>query len=440
MPKIPPQAIASEKVILASLLVCQGLIDDVIEDIEASMFYYPANKKIMAAIEALYSQSKHIDLVSVSEELKKASRWSAVDLTAYLAELMEEVSTSRGISTHIAIVKNKYDLRRIIEISQLSIQGGHENDANSEDILSTAEGKLLEIYQKNEKVKACHVSYTIGETLEGIQEAMSRGGTPKITTGFTALDEITGGLHGGEMVVVASRPGMGKTSLGLNILANCKQPSAFFSIEMPKTQLTQRLFSRYSNVPLYKIRNGKLSRDEIERIQKSTEIITSLPLYIDDSYRLTIPILRSKLRRLLRKYEIKVAAIDYLQIMTSDSKGKSTTESTTELSHGIMGLAKELNIAIIVLAQLSRGPENRPLDQRRPTPSDLRDSGAIENDAHLIVFPYRNYFYTKNEDEKNNAELIIAKQRNGPSGVHVDVYFDGETTNFRDKNKEDEIF
>ena len=386
----------------------------------------------MNAIEALYSSSKEIDLLTVRNHLKASQKVEEAGGDVYFSELMSEVSTTLNLSTHIEIVQGKFDVRRIIETCNNALTCAYDPKVDPVELLGGIESGIQSICEKNEKTKAVHLSETIGPSLKNISEARKRGGIPEIPTGFKKLDELTGGFHGGDLVIIAARPGMGKTSLALNIAEYCGVPASFFSVEMPNIQLTQKIQSKLANVPLFKIRNGLVNDREFETINRVSTQVASLPIYVDDDGYLNIVTFRSKLRRLIRKHNVGLGIIDYLQIMKGLVKNQEPVRRITEITGTLKAIAKEFNIPIIALSQLNRALENRPLNSRRPKLSDLKDSGSIEQDADMILFPYRHEVYSKDASDKGKAEIIIAKQRNGPTDISCEVVFEGPITTFRD--------
>jgi len=428
--KIPPQAPAFEKVILASFLVIPSTLDEYIEDVEPSIFYAPIHVKIMEAIQALYSSSKAVDIVSVVEQLKVSQIEDLGPYQDLLGELMSDIDTNHTLSSHIELVKSKFDLRRVIKVCNKGMQDSYLSDAVSDDVLAEAEGGLLEIYEKSEKSKPEHISKISMETLSDIKKGMEDSESiPGIRTGFKQLDKLTGGFRGGESIIMAGRPGSGKSSFALSVALNCGVPAAVFSLEMPKNQLDFKFKSYCSGVPLFKIRNMHLSSNEFMQVQAATNQIANLPIYIDDKPGLKIPELRSKLRRLKKRYGIKIAFIDYLQLMRGHKKTHSREQEISSISSSLKELSKELDIPIISLAQLSRAVEMR--SDKKPMLSDLRESGSLEQDADMVLFIHRPEMYGETPENKGDATIIIGKQRNGPT-TDVDIKFDKNTTYFHD--------
>lgn len=426
-PKIPPQATSFEKVILASLLVIPETLDEYIEDLDSSIFYSPSHMRIMEAIQVLYSSSKAVDIVSVVEQLKVSQVEDVEPYQAILSDLVSEVDTNPTLSSHIEVVKSKFDLRRVIKVSSKAVNDSYEADAVSDEVLATAEGGLLEIYEKSEKSKPEHISKIALKTLREIEEQEGKDGPPGVPSGFTKLDNLTTGFHGGELIIVAARPGMGKTSLVLAMARNCGVPAAIFSLEMPKAQISVKLKSMESGIPLLRIRGGYLNDEEKVSLKTAVNKMCNYPIHVDDTPGLRMPELRSKLRRLKKSQGVKIALVDYLQLMRGHEKHQSREQEISSISRALKELAKELDMPIIALSQLSRAVEYRSV--KRPQLSDLRESGAIEQDADMVMFIHRPEMYDDEPQHKGVAEIIIGKQRNGPT-TFVEVSFEKNTTTF----------
>ena len=425
--KIPPQSLASEKVILASFLTIPDTVDDYIQDIGNEHFYNVKHNIIMSSIEALYGRSDAIDLVTVSNHIKSLNKHDMDEIDTLLSTLVSEIDTNRNLSTHIKIVREKYDLRKVIVASQEAMEAAYSKDAESSKIISNLDSAVLDIYSKSEKSEPEHVSKVVIESLKKVRNIKEGKVEPGYKTGFKELDDLTGGVREGELIILAARPSVGKTSLALSMSRNMKEPNAVFSLEMPKDQLGMKLKSFVSRVALFKIRNGFINDEEYLKLQQATNSISNLPIHIDDTPAINIIQLRGKVRKLIKKYGTKVVFIDYLQLMKAHKKVQSREQEIASISAALKELAKELKIAIIALSQLSRYVEQRK--DSRPMLSDLRESGAIEQDADMVLFLYRGEIYEETPENKGVGEIIIGKQRNGPTTT-VKVNFDKNTTLF----------
>lgn len=434
--KMPPSSLETEKSIIASMLVSPKIIDEYIEDISSEIFYSQKNRTIMEAIQALYSSSKQIDTLTVLNQLKASESVEQAGGDVYLSELMSGVSTTLNLSTHIETVQGKFDVRRIIETCNSALSDAYAPNVDAVELLGRTESSLLEIYERSEKGKFEHISKLIVPSLDEINKIRQNGGKLEMPTGFEYADKLTGGHHAGELTILAGRPGMGKTAIMMDLAINSGVPCAVFSLEMPKLQLAQRLQARFSKVPMFVMRNGSITDSQFDSVSKVSTELSKLQIHIDDTPGLNILVLRSKLRRLIKKHGIKLVFIDYLQLMNGIIKNQETTRKLEDTTKALKELTKELNIHIVALAQLNRGLEKRPIGSRRPQLSDLKGSGSIEQDADVVLFIYRHYMYTNAESDKHLGELIISKQRSGPSGVLCDIIFDNSITSFRDIDPE----
>lgn len=438
--RIPPQSIGTEKIIIASILTYPDILDDYSDKLKPEYFYTPKHETTVRAIEWLFRQGKPLDIVSVSERIESDSAGDMTHLTAYLSEVLSTMSVYRNLDSYFDVLISKFNMRKMIEVSQRTIEDCYNPELKQDDILNTAESGLMSIHDHFEAIKTVHIIETFDKFMEELDPAKNPIGKIDYPTGFKELDELTGGHHRGEMTVIGGRPGMGKTSLMMDFLINVKKRCLFFSCEMPKIQITQRYVSQLSGIPVYKIRNRFLSDVDRYEIKQSLITLSKTMIWIDDDPIMTIPKMRSRIRKQIKQNKIEFVAVDYLQLMRGTAKNQSINDKTTEISNGIMALAKEFDLPILIGSQLSRDIEKRPKDHRRPVMADLRDSGSIEQDAHVVLFPYRNYVYSNLPDEKYDAEIIIGKQRNGPSGVSINVGYKPEITHFYNKQEQQKMF
>jgi replicative DNA helicase len=426
--KIPPQALDLEEVVLGAMLIDKKGVDEIIDILHPEVFYREAHQHIYQAIFSLFESSEPIDLLTVSAELKKSGKLDAVGGNHYLIGLTQKVASSAHIEFHARIILQKYIQRSLIKISNEIIQEAYDESTDVFDLLDAAESKLYDVTQGNIKRSAETAQNLVIQAKKKIEEIANKEGLSGVPSGFDQLDKLTSGWQPSDLVIVAARPGMGKTALTLsmarNIAVNGQIGVAFFSLEMSSVQLITRLISAETGLSSEKLRTGKLEKHEWEQLNVKVKALESAPLYIDDTPSLSIFDLRAKARRLASQHQIKLIIIDYLQLMTagSNQKGGNREQEISTISRNLKALAKELNIPVIALSQLSRAVETRG-GTKRPILSDLRESGAIEQDADIVSFIYRPEYYqiTEWDDEERSsttgqAEFIVAKHRNGGLG------------------------
>ncbi len=423
--KLPPQALDLEEAVLGSMMIDKKGIDDVIDILHPDAFYKEAHHKIYKAIIKLFEDSQPIDLLTVSNQLRTEGDLEFVGGDFYLINLTQKVSSSAHIEFHARIILQKYIQRRLISISSEIIKESYDETVDVFDLLDTAEGKLFEVTQGNLKKSSEKSEDLVKQAIDKIQEISNKEGMSGIASGFFKVDEITSGWQPSDLIIIAARPGMGKTafvmSMAKNIAINFKQGVAIFSLEMSSIQLITRMISSETNLTSEKLRKGNLMAHEWEQLNVKVKDLSEAPLYIDDTPSLSIFDLRAKARRLVSQHDIKIIIIDYLQLMTTGTNTKSGNreQEISNISRNLKALAKELEVPVIALSQLSRAVETRG-GSKRPLLSDLRESGAIEQDADIVSFIYRPEYYKLTEwddEERSNcegqAEFIIAKHRNG---------------------------
>lgn len=443
---LQPQALDVEKVVLGALMIDKDAFSIISEILNPDTFYEPRNKKIFTAIRSLNMNEYPVDIMSVTEELKKEGTLEDVGGPAYIIELSSHVASSAHIEYHARILAQKFLARQLISFASNIETKAFDETVDVNELMQEAEGSLFELSQRNMKKDYVQIDPVITKAVEILQKASANsGGLTGVPTGFAKLDEKTSGWQSSDLVIIAGRPAMGKTSFALslakNIAVDYQTPIAFFSLEMNNVQLVNRLISNVCEIPGNKMLNGQLSPDEWERLDKNIRRLQGAPLYIDDTAGLSIFELRTKARRLVREKGVKIIMIDYLQLMNaSGMRFGSRQEEVSKISQSLKGLAKELDIPILALSQLNRTVENREgLDGKRPQLSDLRESGAIEQDADMVLFVHRPEYYHIVEDDKGNdlrgmAQIIIAKHRKGATG-DVLLKFRGEFTRFQDPEK-----
>ena len=423
--KIPPQAIDLEEVVLGAMMIDKKGVDEVIDILSPDAFYKDANKHIFEAIFKLFENSEPIDLLTVSSQLKKDGKLELVGGDFYLISLTQRVSSSAHIEFHARIILQKFIQRSLIKISNEIIEDAYDETKDVFDLLDQAEAKLYEVTQGNIKKSTETAQSLVIQAKKKIEEISNKEGMSGVPSGFDKLDKLTSGWQESDLIIVAARPGMGKTALTLsmarNIAVGHNIPVAFFSLEMASVQLITRLISSETGLSSEKLRTGKLEKHEWEQLNVKVKALEKAPLFIDDTPSLSIFDLRAKARRLASQYGIRMIIIDYLQLMTAggSQKGGNREQEISTISRNLKALAKELSIPVIALSQLSRAVETRG-GSKRPLLSDLRESGAIEQDADIVSFIYRPEYYKIDEwdDEERSptegqAEFIIAKHRNG---------------------------
>jgi len=423
--RIPPQAIDLEEAVLGAMLIDEKGVNEVIDILSPDVFYKKAHQLIFESIQRLFRESEPIDLLTVSADLKKNKNFETIGGDFYLINLSQKVSSSAHIEYHSRIIQQKFIQRKLITISNEIIQKSYNESTDVIDLLDEAESKLYDIAQNNIKGTSETAQNLVVQAKNRIEEISKQEGLSGISTGFDKLDKLTSGWQPSDLIIVAARPGMGKTALALSMARNVsvqkKIPVAFFSLEMSSVQLITRLISSETGLSSDKLRTGKLADHEWQQLNIKVSDLESAPLYIDDSAALTIFELRAKARRLASSHGIKLIIIDYLQLMNlgSSTKAGNREQEISTISRNLKALAKELNIPVIALSQLSRAVETRG-GTKRPILSDLRESGAIEQDADIVSFLYRPEYYgiTEWDDDmktpsEGQGEFIVAKHRNG---------------------------
>jgi replicative DNA helicase len=443
---LQPQALDVEKAVLGALMIDKDAYAVVCEMLYPDSFYEPRNQKIYAAIRDLAMGEKPIDIMTVAEQLARNGDIDAVGGPIYITELSSRVSSSANIEYHARIVAQKFLARQLISFASDVETKAFDETIDVDELMQHAEGALFELSQKNMKKDYTQIDPVVKSAIDIIQKASSNtDGITGVASGYYKLDDITSGWQASDLVIIAGRPAMGKTSFALsmakNIAADYKVPMAFFSLEMSNVQLVQRLISNCCEIQGSKLLNGQLRRDEWDRLDNRVNTLLGAPIFIDDTPGLSVFELRTKARRLVREHGVKLIMIDYLQLMNANGmRFSSRQEEVSTISRSLKGLAKELDIPILALSQLNRGVEAREgLEGKRPQLSDLRESGAIEQDADMVLFVHRPEYYHIYQDDNGRdlhgmAQIIIAKHRKGATG-DVLLTFRGEFTRF--ENPED---
>jgi replicative DNA helicase len=424
--KLPPQVLDLEEAVLGAMMIDKKGVDEVIDILQPDAFYKEGHKYIFEAIVQLFTDTQPIDLLTVSAQLRKNAKLELAGGDFYLIQLTQKISSSAHIEFHSRIILQKFIQRSLIRMSSDIIEESYDETTDVFDLLDKAESKLYEVTQGNIKRSSETAQSLVLQAKKRIEEIANQKGLSGVETGFTKLDAITSGWQPSDLIIIAARPGMGKTafvlSMARNIAIDFGHPVALFSLEMSSVQLITRLISSETGLSSEKLRTGKLEKFEWEQLSVKVKNLEKAPLYIDDSPSLSIFDLRAKARRLASQHGIKIIIVDYLQLMTAGGNGKgggNREQEISTISRNLKALAKELNIPVIALSQLSRAVETRG-SSKRPLLSDLRESGAIEQDADIVSFIYRPEYYKIEEwddDEQSpsagQAEFIIAKHRNG---------------------------
>lgn len=436
--RIPPHDIEAEQAVLGGLMIDKDVVANVVEILKIEDFYRDDHKEIFSAILDLYEISNPIDVLSVKEKLRTKGVLEAVGDIEYLTLLTDKIPTTANIEYYARNIEEKSILRRLIKSSNEILSLGYEASEEVSIILDQAEKKIFDILDKRNVKGFSPIKEVLLESFNKLEELYnSKGHITGIPTGFTDLDVKTAGLHNSDLILIAARPALGKTSFVLNIAANAaihaKAPVAVFSLEMSKEQLTNRMLSCEAMVDSNKIKTGKLEDDDWPKIARALGPLSQAPIYIDDTPGITINDIRAKCRRLKLEKGLKLVIIDYLQLMQGRGKSESRQQEVSEISRSLKILAKELDVPVVTLSQLSRAPDARA--DHRPVLSDLRESGAIEQDADIVMFLYRDDYYNPETDKKNIAEIIIAKHRNGSTGT-VELVWLGQYTKFANKYSE----
>ena len=425
--KLPPQAIDLEEVVLGAMMIDKKGVDEVIDILTPEAFYKESHQLIFQSIFSLFQKSEPIDLLTVSNQLKKDNNHERIGGDFYLISLTQKVSSSAHIEFHARIILQKFIQRSLIKISNEIITDSYDETKDVFDLLDNAESKLYDVTQGNIKKSSESAQSLVIQAKNKIESVSNKEGLSGVSSGFSKIDKLTAGWQESDLVIIAARPGMGKTALSLSMASNIaisnKIPLAFFSLEMSSIQLITRMISSETGLDANKLRTGKLEKHEWEQLNVRVKNLENAPLYIDDTPSLSIFDLRAKARRLVSQKDVKIIIVDYLQLMTTGANIKTGNreQEISTISRNLKALAKELNIPVIALSQLSRMVEGRT--SKRPLLSDLRESGAIEQDADIVSFIYRPEYYnidTWDDNERSStegeAEFIVSKHRNGGLG------------------------
>jgi replicative DNA helicase len=443
----PPYSEEAEAAVLGAVLLDRDALAKALEFVDETMFYREGHRLLFRAMRMLETQGNVIDPLTLSDELARQGDLARAGGKEYIAVLIDAVPTAANIEYHAKIVREKALLRRLIEVSTSIVQEAFDGQQTAAELLDAAEHKILQVSNQRGTEGFIRIKNLLWPAMEKIDSLMQTGGdVTGVASGFADLDRITLGFQPSDLVIVAARPSMGKTALVLNIAQYValerEVPVAIFSLEMSKESLATRMLASEGLIDAQKLRSGRLSTDEYKRLSRAAGLLINAPIYIDDSAGLNLLELRSRARRVKVEHDVKLVVVDYLQLVQGPSDSESRQQEISAISRSLKILAKELGVPVLALSQLSRAPEQRAGEHRRPQLSDLRDSGAIEQDADLVMFIYRQEMYEPAFDEQGNprsladgtpleglAELIVAKQRNGPTGT-VKLFFHKQYTRF----------
>lgn len=420
--RTPPQDIAAEQCVLGGMLLSKDAIADVVEILKPGDFYRPAHTTIYETILDLYTRGEPADAITVAAALADAGELARVGGAPYLHTLIASVPTAANAAYYARIVAERAVLRRLIEAGTRIVQLGYGAAAGAgrdvDDIVDLAQQAVYEVTERRVSEDFSPLADLLQPTLDEIEAVGAQGGVMTgIPTGFTDLDRLLNGLHPGQLIVVAGRPGLGKSTVSMDfarhaaIRANC--PSVIFSLEMSKVEIVMRLLSAESRVPLHVLRSGQLSDEDWSKLARRMGEISEAPIFIDDTPNMNLMEIRAKARRLKQRHGLKLVVVDYLQLMTSPKRFESRQQEVAELSRGLKLLAKEIECPVVAVSQLNRGPEQRT--DKRPQLSDLRESGSIEQDADVVILLHRDDYYDKESPRAGEADFIVAKHRNGPT-------------------------
>ncbi len=432
--RTPPHDMAAEQSTLGGMLLSKDAVADVIETLRGADFYIPKHEIIFEAILSLYSHGEPTDVIAVTDELIKTGDLQRAGGADYLHTLTSIVPTAANAGYYASIVAERALLRRLVEAGTRIVQMGYKGEGDAIELVNNAQAEIYSVNSAQETEDFVPLTVAVDAAVDEIEAARGRDGQMTgIPTGFQGLDQLTNGLHPGQMIVVAARPAMGKSTLALDFARAAaiknEMPTIVFSLEMGKSEIAMRLMSAEAAVPLQNMRKGTLDSRDWTTIASTRGRINDAPLYIDDSPNMTLVEIRAKCRRLKQRVGLKMVIIDYLQLMTSGKRVESRQQEVSEFSRALKLLAKELQVPVIALSQLNRGPEQRA--DKKPALSDLRESGSIEQDADMVILLHREAAYERDSPRAGEADLIVAKHRNGPTDTVV-VAFQGHFSRFTD--------
>ena len=439
--RVPPQNIEAEQSVLGAMLIDKEAIAKATEILSAEDFYREAHRVIFSAMLEVYNKNEAVDMITVTDILRRDNKLEDVGGIAYITSLANVVLTAANVKYHAEIVAEKSVLRQLVKVSTEIAAMGYEANDEVGVLLDTAESRILEISNRKKRADFTPISAVLMDSVQNIEKLLNnKGGLTGIPTGFNDLDKLTSGLHPSDFIILAARPSMGKTALALNIVQNVAlrahkrvggdpRSVAFFSLEMSKEQLVNRMLCAEANIDSQRLRIGEMKEDDWTHLWDACDVMSKAKIYIDDTAGITVMDMRSRARRLKAEHGLDLIVVDYLQLMQGSGKRNTSgdrQQEVSEISRSLKALARELDVPVLALSQLSRGVEARQV--KRPMLSDLRESGSLEQDADIVAFLYREDYYNP-ETENKHTELIIAKHRNGPVDT-VNLFFHKQFTKF----------
>ena len=439
--RVPPQNIEAEQSVLGAMLIDKEAIAKATEILSAEDFYREAHRVIFSAMLEIYNKNEAVDMITVTDILRRDNKLEDVGGIAYITSLANVVLTAANVKYHAEIVAEKSVLRQLVKVSTEIAAMGYEANDEVGVLLDTAESRILEISNRKKRADFTPISAVLMDSVQNIEKLLNnKGGLTGIPTGFNDLDKLTSGLHPSDFIILAARPSMGKTALALNIVQNVAlrahkrvggdpRSVAFFSLEMSKEQLVNRMLCAEANIDSQRLRIGEMKEDDWTHLWDACDVMSKAKIYIDDTAGITVMDMRSRARRLKAEHGLDLIVVDYLQLMQGSGKRNTSgdrQQEVSEISRSLKALSRELDVPVLALSQLSRGVEARQV--KRPMLSDLRESGSLEQDADIVAFLYREDYYNP-ETENKHTELIIAKHRNGPVDT-VNLFFHKQFTKF----------
>lgn len=432
--RIPPQNIEAEQAVLGAMLIKKEAVIEAMEILRPEDFYRDAHRVVFEAIMAVFQNDSAVDMITVTEQLKKSDLLDKAGGVAGVTALANAVPTAANVVYHAKIVREKAELRELINAGSEITGWAFEDSDDVEAVMDKAEKRILEVTARENSADFTPMKDIVISVFKQIEErSTNKGGLTGVASGFTDLDRLTSGFQPSDLILVAARPSMGKTAFTLNIASyvavHLDKPVAFFSLEMSKEQLAQRMLCSEGGIDSQRLRNGDMKDEDWEHVIAAADRLTYAPVFIDDTPGITVMELRSKARRIKAEHGLSMVIIDYLQLMSGkgSKNGDNRQQEISEISRSLKALARELKVPVIALSQLSRSVESRQV--KRPMLSDLRESGSLEQDADIVMFLYREDYYDKETEQQNVTEVIVAKHRNGPIDT-VRLYFDKEFTRF----------
>jgi replicative DNA helicase len=431
--RTPPQDVAAEQCVLGGMMLSKDAIADVVEVLRGPDFYKPAHQAVYDAIIDLYGRGEPADAVTVAAELSKRGEIARIGGAPYLHTLISSVPTAANAGYYAKIVQERAILRRLVEAGTRIVQLAYST-GDADDVVDQAQAEVYAVTERRASEDYLRLSEIMEGALDEIDAINSRGGQlTGVPTGFADLDQLTNGLHPGQLVIVAGRPSLGKSALAVDFLRSAAikhgLPSCIFSLEMGRNEITMRLLSAESRIPLHSMRSGTMTDQDWTRLARRMGEVSSAPLFIDDSPNMSLMEIRAKCRRLKQRHDLRLVVVDYLQLMSSPRRVENRQQEVSEFSRSLKLLAKELDVPVVALSQLNRGPEQRA--DKKPQLSDLRESGSLEQDADVVILLHREDAYERESPRAGEADLIVAKHRNGPTAT-VTVAFQGHYSRFVD--------